>query len=488
MATIEFVDQTLRDGHQSLWGMRMRSGHALPVAPLIDRAGYRIVDYTGSSAMEVMVRHCRENPWVGLDRVREAMPTATLRAGARSNAIVGMGLTPNSLLELWAKTLAKHGIGSFWIFDCLFNLEQMKWMTTVARQAGMRVSPQVQFGDSPVHTDDFFAGVVREMSTWDVDTIILGDEAGVLSPHRARTWIPAMVEAAGGVPLEAHFHNTVGMGTVNYVTAVEHGVHILHTAVGALANGPSMPSVETSIANARWLGHDVALDTSGLDQVDAHFAAIARAEGHPIGTPREYNVLHTQHQLPGGMTGTLINQLRTYGMESRYDELLEEITVVRGEMGYPVMATPFSQLVGIQALLNVVNGERYSVFPDENLMYLAGHMGPIPGKVDPEVLDRAFGTQRGQEFLSWEQPQPSLKEIRAQLGENLSDEELLLRFLMPGPDVDAMLEAGPPPTDLSARGGKTVEMVCGLMRGTKAPYLGYTDGELSLSLRRGPEA
>lgn len=484
MATIEFVDQTLRDGHQSLWGMRMRSGHALPVAADIDRVGYRIVDYTGSSAMEVMVRHCKENPWVGLDRVREAMPTATLRAGARSNAIVGMGLTPNSVLELWSSTLARHGIGSFWIFDCLFNLEQMKWTADLARANGMKVSPQVQFGDSPVHTDEFFAGVVREMATWDVDSIILGDEAGVLSPARAQTWIPAMVEAANGVPLEAHFHNTIGTGTINYVTAVQHGVNILHTAVGPLANGPSMPSVETSVANMRWLGHDVAIDTSGLEAIGEHFAAIARADGHPLGVPREYNVLHTLHQLPGGMTGTLINQLRTYGMESRYDELLEEITVVREEMGYPVMATPFSQLVGIQALLNVVNEERYTVFPDENLMYLAGHMGPIPGTVAPEVMDRAFGSSRGKEFLEWEQPQPSLREIRSQLGENLSDEELLLRFLMPGPDVDAMLAEGPPPTDLSARGSKQVELIRTLMRETTAPYLGYRDGELDLRLRR----
>lgn len=484
MATIEFVDQTLRDGHQSLWGMRMRSGHALPVAADIDRVGYRVVDYTGSSAMEVMVRHCRENPWTGLDRVRDAMPTATLRAGARSNAIVGMGLTPNSMLELWSATLAKHGIGSFWIFDCLFNLGQMKWTTDLARSNGMKVSPQVQFGDSPVHTDEFFAGVVREMASWGVDSIILGDEAGVLSPARAQTWIPAMVEAAGDVPLEAHFHNTIGAGTINYVTAVQNGVHILHTAVGPLANGPSMPSVETSVANARWLGHDVAIDTAGLETIGEHFAAIARADGHPLGAPREYNVLHTQHQLPGGMTGTLINQLRTYGMESRYDEVLEEITVVREEMGFPIMATPFSQLVGIQALLNVVNGERYSVFPDENLMYLAGHMGPIPGPVSPEVVDRAFGSKRGKEFLEWEQPQPTLKDIRGQLGENLSDEELLLRYLMPGTDVDAMLAAGPPPTDLSATGGKTVEMIRALMRDTSSPYLGYRDGELDLRLRR----
>ena len=140
MATIEFIDQTLRDGQQSLWGMRMRAGHILPIAAAIDEAGYRIVDLTGSSQFEVQVRYCRDNPWDGLDLVKAAMPNSTLRAGTRSNGVVGMGRTPDSIVELWVRTLAKHGIGSLWIFDCLFNLDQMRHVAEVAQDAGMRVS------------------------------------------------------------------------------------------------------------------------------------------------------------------------------------------------------------------------------------------------------------------------------------------------------------------------------------------------------------
>jgi oxaloacetate decarboxylase alpha subunit len=484
VATIELVDQTLRDGQQSLWGMRMRAGHSLPVATDIDRVGYRVVDFTGSSPFEVLVRYCRENPWEGLDLIRAAMPTARMRAGSRANAIVGMGLTPNSVLELWIRTLARHGIGSFWVFDCLFNLEQMKWMCGIAQDEGAHVAPQVMFAESPVHTDDFYADIVTQMATWGTETIILGDEAGVLSPERADRWIKRMVDSAAGVPLEAHFHNTTGLSTLNYVTAVRHGVHILHTAVGPLANGPSMPSVEVTIDNMRRLGHDVPLDERLLPRIAEHFRRIAEAEGYTVGVAREYSVSHAQHQLPGGMTGTLLNQLRQYGMESRLDELLDEIAVVREEMGYPVMATPYSQLVGIQALLNLVKGERYTVFPDENLMYLAGHMGPIPGKVDEEVLDRAFGSKRGKEFLDWKQPQPSLREIRHQLGETLSDEELLLRYLMPAEDVDAMLASGSPPPDLSASDTPAVRMVRDLMSLTRATYLDYRHGDLQVAMRR----
>ena len=291
-----------------------------------------------------------------------------------------MGLTPRSILELWVRTLVKHGIGSMWIFDCLFNLDEMKWMSGIVQDAGAEAAPQVMFAESPVHTDDFFARIVSEMSTWGTETIILGDEAGVLSPERAATWIPRMVEAANGVPLEAHFHNTTGISTLNYLTAAKEGVHILHTAMGPMANGPSMPSVDITADNMRRLGFETNLDESLIPRISEHLTRAAEAEGFTIGAPREYNLAHSAHQLPGGMTGTLLNQLDQYGMGDRYGELLEEISIVREEMGYPIMATPYSQLVGIQALLNLVNEERYTVFPDENLMYLAGHMGPIPAR------------------------------------------------------------------------------------------------------------
>jgi oxaloacetate decarboxylase alpha subunit len=486
MATVEFIDQSLRDGQQSLWGMRMRAGHVLPVAAEIDSVGYRIVDLTGSSIFEVLVRYCRENPWDGLDHIRAAMPRSTLRAGTRSNGVVGMGLTPNAIVELWIRTLARHGIGSLWIFDCLFNLEQMEWVVKVAQDAGLHVSPQIMFSHSPVHTDGYYDARIRTIAGWDgVSTIILGDEAGVLSTERARTWIPAMAAAAGDVPLEMHFHNTTGLGTQNHIIGVDAGVTILHTAISTLANGPSMPSTETSVENMRHLGHDVGIDAARLPIIADHFARVAAAEGYKTGTPAEYRVALYRQQIPGGMMGTLLNQLRTYGMEDRLPELLDEVAVVREEMGYPVMATPFSQLVGIQALLNVVNGERYTMIPHENLMYLAGHFGPAPGPVDPAILDRAFSDAHGREVQAWSPPQPTLGEIRRQYGPSLSDEELLLRYLIPKEDVDAMYAAGPVQRDLLGAGESPhVRWVRDLMTTTTARSLTARHDDVSLSLSR----
>jgi oxaloacetate decarboxylase alpha subunit len=484
MITTELVDQTIRDGQQSLWGMRMRPGHALPILPLIDAVGYPVVEYGGASYFEVLVRQNRENPWEGLDLVRAALPSVQLRCGSRSNGIVGMGLAPNSILELFIRTLGRHGVNSFWLFDCLFNLDQMRWMTDIATDSGMSVSVQVQFGDSPVHTDEFFVNVVSQISRWSADTVTIGDESGILLPDRARNLLPKLVAAAGAMPVEAHFHDTIGLADGNYLVAADCGITRLHTAVGPLGSGVSLPAASLTVDNLRRSGHQVAVHDELFGPIGDHFGRIAKDGGFATGHPEEFSVRHTQHQLPGGMTGTLLAQLRTYGMEDKYEGLLDEIILVREEMGYPVMATPYSQLVASQALLNIVNGERNTIFPDENLMYLAGHMGKIPGKVDLELMDRAFTSPRGIEFLDWVQPQPTLQEIRSRFGETTSDEELILRYLMRDSDVDTMLASGPVVRDLTPRDDAQLDLAYQLIAATDVAYASCQSGDFSLRLRR----
>jgi oxaloacetate decarboxylase alpha subunit len=482
MAEIEFIDQTLRDGHQSLWGMRMQAGHILPVAREIDRAGYRVVDVTGSSMFEVLVRYCREDPWAGLDLIAGALPRCRLRAGSRSNAIVGFSLNPNALLELWIRTLAKHGIGSFWIYDCLFNIDQMRWMCGVVHDAGAEVVPSVMYGLSPVHTDEFFADKVCQLAGFEgVSTIYVEDAPGVLKPERARTLWPALIEAAGDVPLELHCHNTTGLAPLNYLIGIEAGATIIHTASRPLANGPSLPSTEGMLDNVRREGHTTNLDEAVLPTIADHFRFVAEREGYATGVPNEYLNFNYEHQLPGGMTGTLKNQLAQYKMTHRLQEVLEECAVVRQELGYPVSATPFSQLIGIQSVLNVVTGDRYSIVPDEVIIYAYGHLGPFAAPLDENVKDRILNSQRGKEFADWEPPQPSVAELRHEYGENLSDEDLLLRALIPGPDVDAML---PPRTDYPRFDAAPPNLLHDLITGTKANYLHVERPDFTLTLRR----
>jgi len=486
MARIELIDQSLRDGQQSLWGFRMRAGHVLPIADAIDETGYRVVDLTGSSPFEVQVRYNREDPWKGLDAVRAAFRRSLLRAGTRSNGVVGMGITPDSIVKLWVETLGKHGIGSLWIFDCLHNVDQMLNVAQIARDAGVAPSPQVNFSISPVHTDGYYADVMSRFAASDLPaTIVLGDEAGVLGPERARRWIHLMRERAGDTELELHFHNRTGTAPLNHIIGIEEGVTIVHTAVRPMANGPSMPSTEVTVDNLRRLGHEVAIDDSRLAEVAEHLGSLADELGYERGAPVEYAMASIEQQFPGGMMGTLQAQLRTYGMEDRLPAVLEEAIRVRAEMGYPIMATPFSQLVGIQALLNVVQGERYLTIPDENLMFLAGHYGPPPGPLDPEVLDRAFSTERGKKMLEWSPPQPTLAEIRAQYGKRLSDEELLLRYLIPEPDVDAMYAANAPIEPVYPAGSShDLGWIKDVIEKREPSTLTATRGNVTVELRR----
>jgi oxaloacetate decarboxylase (Na+ extruding) subunit alpha len=487
MARIEIIDQTLRDGQQSYWGMRMRPGQLLPVAEAIDTAGYRTVDLTGSSIFEVLVRFRQEDPWVALDTIRRALPRSKLRAGTRTNGIVGMNVTPDSIVELWVRTLAKHGIGSLWIFDCLHDVGQMLHVAKIARDAGLEPSPQVNFSESPVHTDEYYGQIIEQLIAGGVaETILLGDEAGVMGPERARGWIRLMKQDAGDVPLELHFHNRTAMANLNHIIGVEEGVTILHSAVSSMANGVSMPSTEVTVDNMRRLGHEVALDDSRVAEVAEHFGALADDEGFQRGTPVEYSVAAIQQQFPGGMMGTLNAQLAQAGMTERLPQVLEEAIRVRAEMGWPIMATPFSQLVGIQALLNVIQGERYATIPDENLMYLAGWYGTPPGPVDEDLLDRASNTERGRTVMaSPHAPQPSLAEIRKEYGEQLSDEELLLRYLIPGPDIDAMYAATRPVEPIYPLSGpRGLSWLKDLMETSSGRSVSATRDGVTVALRR----
>jgi oxaloacetate decarboxylase (Na+ extruding) subunit alpha len=484
---VEFIDTTMRDGQQSLWGMRMQGRHMLAMADDIDRVGYRIVDLVVSNVFEAQVRFGHEDPWDVLDHVRAAMPNSKLRAGMRSFAIVGFSRNPDSLMELWVRTLAKHGVSSFWLVDCLFDLEKMKWISEIVHDTGSEIVPCIMYGNSPVHTDEYFANIAKQMAAFpNVGSIMLADEAGVLRPDGARTLIPALLDAAGKVPLELHFHSTTGMAPLNYMIGVESGARILHTASRPLATGPSLPSVEGMLDNLKHTGHTHKLRPGPLPRIAKTLNYIAELEDRPLGVPNEYREFNYKHQLPGGMTGTLLAQLATYNMTDRLEEVLEEAAVVRTEVGYPPSATPFSQLIGIQAVLNIVTGERYKIVPDEMILYALGHLGTPAAEFDANALDAILSSPRGKEFVSWEQPQPSLKELRHEYGESLSDEELLLRVVMPKEDVDAAIGNGPIRTELPPPPGTRAAAIArDIIENATSNFVHVEQQGLNMTLKRG---
>lgn len=483
---VEFIDQTLRDGQQSLWGLRMQAYQAMPALPHLDQTGFRVIDLTGAGMFQVLTRSFQDDPWESTDILINGLSNNTVRAALRTISVVGMGFSPDCIIDLWVKTFVKHGIKSFWIYDCLYDMPVMKRLADVIIAEGADVAPAIMYGLTDVHDDAFFADRAREIASWPgVKTIYVEDAPGVLMPERARTLLPALQEATPDMPLELHVHNTTGLAPQCYIEGLNAGIEILHTCSRSMANGPSLPSTEVMLEILSVMGHTHSLDTSHLEPVCDHFAAVAEEMGYETGIPNEFSLLPYQHQLPGGMTGTLKSQLAQHGMEHRLREVLEETMIVREELGQPIMATPFSQFIGIQAVLNIVTGERYSVVPDEVIQYAHGHYGPLAREIRPDIQEKIAAQPRWKAFANWERPQPSLKEVRETFGTNLTDEELLLRHSHSGEEVDAMKAAGPVRRDPRLSSNQIVRFVNQVLaENGRIKSLSVNTDELQLSVSK----
>jgi oxaloacetate decarboxylase alpha subunit len=485
MAHIEFLDETMRDGQQSLWGLRMRAGMALPVTPLIDRTGFCTIDLTGGGMLDVLTRYCQENYWEGLDLLVASMPNTPLRAGLRANANVTFGITPPALMDLWVQRLCAHGIRSFWIYDVLFGMDNMLRLAKVAKDAnGAKVAGAIMFALSPVHTDEFFISNAKKLADSPyVDSILLYDTAGVLERERIQQLVPCLVKAAGGKPVEFHSNNLLGMSAKAYLDAIDCGVSVIHTASRPMANGPSVPSTEIMARNIQLRGHTHVLDEALFQPVADHFRAVGKASGNLVDQYAEYDEFSIQHQIPGGMMGTFKAQLAMHKMMDKLPVVLREVAAVRRDLGYPGMATPFSQLVGIQAVLNVVTGKRYGTVPDEVIQYAAGFYGQTVAPIDLNVLDIIMTAPRAKEVLAHPPETPDIDQLKKHYGTE-DEDELLYRAFVPQTDIDRMRAAGPVRRDYPLLSTPELESVRKLMQVATIPVVELKSEGLNISLRR----
>lgn len=486
MKEIRFVDTTLRDGHQSLWATRMRTAHMLPIAPLLDQAGFMAAELMGTVHFDACLRYLREDPWERIRLLSEALPNTPLRALIRSKSLTSFNIVPDSVIKLWIERCAANGIKHLMIFDALHDWNNLSKSVPIAQAAGIQVVVPLVYSLSPVHTDEFYARKTAEMMrTLKPDYVMIKDSIGLLTPDRVRTLVPTIKAEIGDLPLEMHSHCTTGLAPLCCLDSVNLGVDIIDTCVSPLANGPSHPSIENMIMNLRRLGFRPKADKDAVEKIAEHFRYIAKREDKPMGAPVEYDAFQYIHQVPGGMISNLEFMLSERGMAHRLEEVLEEVSVIREEWGYPVMITPFSQLVGTQAVLNVLLEERYKVATEEGIRYVLGHYGKTPAPVDPNVLDKMSALPEAKELLNWEQPQPSIEELRKEVGRpGISDDELLLRVLFPAEHVEATIAAGPIHTHYP-RGDKPVmALIHELVREKDLSYLCLQKEAFSLSLKR----
>jgi len=440
---IQFVDQTIRDAQQSLWGNTMRTDMIAPIAETMDQVGYRNIATVGSQAFKVQVRNLGENPWQRIRQLSTLIKKTPIRGSYQLGSLSSFDLsTPLEVLALWIKRSVANGLRSFWICDYQDDVEKFVRFAKIARDEGAEVVTSIMFSTSPVHTREHWTRktqLIAEAKEF-VDRIMIEDASGVMNPQNTREFIRNVQRHCDGIPLEFHSHCTSGFAAQCYLEAIQEGVTTLHTAVAPLANGSSLPSTQTILKNARYLGFTSDLNEDALEAVSEHFRQIASKEGLPMGVPLEFDLYHFEHQVPGGMISNLKRQLREVGMEDRAPEILNECMQVRKELGYPVMATPFSQIVGVQAMENIVSGKRYEKIPDEVIKYALGLYGKLDAPVDEKVMERINQLSRTQELRDWKPKgyEDPIEKIRSEYGPDLDDDDLLLTILIPGYNKDGL--------------------------------------------------
>jgi len=440
---VGLVDVSIRDGNQSLWGATgLRTAHILQVAPILERVGFRALDYTSSTAMGVAVRNHREDPWERIRRTRALMPTTKLQLIGTGFRFISWENSHPETMQLVYDRLAVNGIDRVVVLDPMHDMDAARETARRLKKAGIdEVVGALTFTISAVHDDAFYADLARQMRECpDIDRVYVKDPAGILSADRARTLFPAITAQLGDTPLELHSHATIGLSMQTYAIAPSLGVEVVQVGCGALGNGSSLPEAQRTVANLREMGHTVDVDDRALELACRFFDRHAAAEELPVGRPQDFDAAFLHHQIAGGVLTTTRRQLREIGMEDRFESLIEEVGRVRAELGHPIMVTPFPQMVVSQALFNVM-GERYANVPDQVIRYAQGTFGRPTAPIEPDVLDRILDRPRARE-LAAEPPPPDPAELRRRFP-GVSDEELLLRAHMPAEQVDAMVAAGP---------------------------------------------
>ncbi len=397
---IELVDTTTRDGNQSLWSATgLTTPDVLAIAPAMDRVGYHALDFTSSTHMAVSVRFHREDPWERIRLMSAAMPNTPLSIITTGMRFISWVPADQDVIALAFRLVVRNGLRRMQIADPSNDPDRLKRLATMARREGIEeVVIGLTYSISPVHTHRYYAERAAALADCpDMDRLYLKDPGGLLTPDAVHELAPHFAKAAGGRTIELHSHCTIGLAPFVYIEGVKAGFQVVHTASGALSRGTSQPEVVSTVRNLEAIGYSHRLDLEAQAIVTAHFDQIARAKGLPPGAPREFDAVYYTHQLPGGMVTTTRRMLEELRRPELFDAVLEEVTRVRAEMGYPILVTPVSQFVASQAARNTIDGRRWGNVSDETIRYFLGHYGEPAAPIDPDIADRVLRLPPGGE-------------------------------------------------------------------------------------------
>jgi len=393
---VKITDTTFRDAHQSLLATRMRTDTMLPIAEKMDEVGFFSLEAWGGATFDVAIRFLNEDPWERIRKLKEHVKKTPLQMLLRGQNVVGYHNYPDDVVREFVKKAAENGIDVFRIFDALNDIRNMEVAIKAVKKAGKHAQGTISYTISPVHTVEHFVDFAKELAGLECDSVCIKDMAGMLAPQPAFDLISALKEQVG-LPVHLHTHSTSGMAMMTYFRACEAGVDMLDTAFSPLAWGTSQPPVESVVAGLRGTPYDTGLDSSLLDEIAQYFRELREKYYDPLKliNPKSERVDASiiVHQIPGGMFSNLLEQLREQKALDRLNEVLEEVPKVRKDLGYPPLVTPTSQIVGTQAVLNVISGKRYGIVPKEVKDYVRGLYGKSPAEIDLKIRKKIIGDE-----------------------------------------------------------------------------------------------
>ncbi len=426
---ILITDVALRDGHQSLLATRMRTEDMLPIAQKLDAVGYWSLEVWGGATFDTCLRFLKEDPWERLRALRAAMPNTKLQMLLRGQNLVGYRHYADDVVERFIERSATNGIDVFRIFDALNDVRNLDRAVSEVKACGKHAEAAISYTVSPVHSIDRFVDLARKLEDLGTDTICIKDMAGLLAPLDAYHLVRRL-KAAVKVPLHLHSHYTSGMASMSSLMAILGGLDMLDTSISPLAGGTSHPATETLVAALQNTPYDTGLELASFQPITEHFRTVRRKyrqfESDFTGVDAEI----LMSQIPGGMLSNLAAQLAEQNALDRMKEVLDEVPRVRKEMGYPPLVTPTSQIVGTQATLNVLTGERYKVITTETKNYFLGLYGRAPGQVDLDVMARATGDETPIKTRPADRLEPELDDAKKELPESAQSIEDQLSFVL----------------------------------------------------------
>ncbi len=431
---IMITDTTLRDAHQSLIATRMRTRDMLPIAEKLDKVGFFSLEVWGGATFDSCIRFLNEDPWERLRALREKAPNTRLQMLLRGQNLVGYRHYADDVVQEFVRLAVKNGVDVFRIFDALNDIRNMELAIRTAKEHGAHVQGAICYTTGPVHTIERFAQMAEQLEQLGCDSICIKDMAGLISPAATTELVTAIKERVS-IPVDLHSHCSSGMAPVSYYAAALAGADILDTAFCAFAWGTSQPPTESVVAALMSTPYDTGLDLELLHEIGEYFSDLSekyRGLLSPKTTCPNVDVL--LHQIPGGMLSNLVSQLREQNALDRLNDVLEEVPRVRADLGYPPLVTPTSQVVGIQAVLNVLAGERYKQVTQETKNYLLGYYGRPSGEVNDEVRESIIGGERPIGVRPADLIEPELEKVREdgrELGIIHKEEDVITYALYP---------------------------------------------------------